>query len=345
MKTLSAVAFVVLLFGCRGADSTRGGSPLNHLSVAMSPYQDIAMIVNARPLGLEAKYRLSLDLHTMAWEDILPAIASAGKTVDVGFGSLIEYLTKQRALNSESGDPVLFIYPVYVFKGGAFVTFNPRIHALTAEDLRSNPALIRKFLSYRIGAQKKSVYEMMIYTLARRARVALSSLKLSDTPLNDGILATQNGSLDIAEAGLTQITETTKQGGRVLLTMEDVGFADITGFICKSSTLKNRRADVDKLIRMWLDSTRYVMANIDKNSANSLEFLRKTAATRYTLEQYKTALSQEIFPLTPDEVRQTFLDEGSAYSVRRISGDVGAYLVATKSAATAPVAPEILDLR
>ena len=341
----AVLVLAALLFGCPSEEQSSGKTgDVRALSVAISPYQDIAMIVNAAPLGLEKKYGVRLDLRTMAWEDILPAIASAGRTVDVGFGSLIEYLTKQESLNAATEDPVLFVYPVYVFKGGAFVTFDPNIKQLNADALR-DPVRIREFLSYRIGAQKSSVYEMIIYTLARRAGVSPKSVKLYDTPLNDGILAAQQGSLDIAEAGLTQITEAKKRGGRVLLTMEEVGFANVTGFLCKRSTLGRRRADIEKLVRMWFDSTRYVMTDLDKNSAESLAYLKRSAATQYTLEQYKAALSQEFFPLSVEEARRTLLADGAKYSVRRISRDVGAYLVAVKLASSAPPPPDIIDVK
>ena len=50
--------------------------------------------------------------------------------------------------------------------------------------------------------------------------------------------------------------EAKKRGSRVLLTMQEVGFADVTGFLCKRSTFGRRRADIEKLIRMWFDSKR-----------------------------------------------------------------------------------------
>jgi hypothetical protein len=58
-------------------------------------------------------------------------VASAGRTVDVSFGGLIEYLNKVHTINAGSPDPVLFIFPLYAFKGGALVTFNPKVPNLT----------------------------------------------------------------------------------------------------------------------------------------------------------------------------------------------------------------------
>ena len=115
------------------------------LSVGISPYQDIAMIVNIKNLDLEKKYNTKVELQTMNWEDIVPAVASAGKTVDIGFGSLVEYLTKSNNINKDSKDPLLFIYPAYIYNGGGFITFKNDIPIINSNNL-GNDSLVAIFL-------------------------------------------------------------------------------------------------------------------------------------------------------------------------------------------------------
>jgi len=297
------------------------------LRVAMSPYQDLAMLVNIEPLGLEQRYGTDVELLTMGWEEIPPAVASAGRAADIGFGSYIEYLTKYENLNAGSNDPVLFIYPLYVFKGGAFVTFNSQVPSLTAQQLNNNgDAAVRSVLGGRIGAQRASVYEMMIYDLALRHGVNPSSLRITDTPLDQGFLAAERGDLDIAEAGLTQITEARRRGGRVVFNMADVGFADITGFIVKRSVYERRRRDVENLIRMWFDCVNYVYRDLNVNSAASLAYLNANASTRYTLPEYRAALEQEYLPRTVREAASAFIVPTGQFSYGRIGATVNAYL-------------------
>ena len=64
------------------------------LQVGLAPYQDMAILVNYKPLGLDQKYGIELDLKTLAWGDLVPALASAGTTVDVSFGGLAEYVNE-----------------------------------------------------------------------------------------------------------------------------------------------------------------------------------------------------------------------------------------------------------
>ncbi|MBN8707228.1 MAG: hypothetical protein J0L62_15255 [Bacteroidetes bacterium] len=314
------------------------------LTVAISPYQDIAMIVNIRNLELEKKYNTQVDLQTMNWEDIVPAVASSGKTIDVGFGSLVEYLTKSNNINKDTEDPLLFIYPAYIYKGGGFISFNSDVPVINSSNL-DKESIVASFLKNKIGAQKNSLYEMLLYSLAKKNNVDIKDMKIFDTPMNDGLLATQSGSLQISSAGLTQITEALKQNGRVVLTMEDLGFADVTGFICKKSVWDKKKKEIENLIKMWFECVDYVMTDIDKNSKFSLKYLGEKAATKYTLEQYKTALSQEYFPRTVDEANKEIVSDSGKFSYQRISNDVSDYLLTNKIVDKKPNIPQFIDLK
>lgn len=295
--------------------------------VAISPYQDIAMIVNIKNLNLEEKYGTKVELLSMNWEDILPAVASSGKTVDIGFGSLTEYLTQFANLNRNTKNPVLFIYPAYIYKGGGFMTFNKDIAEINSENIDSL-AIIKDFLSYKIGAQKNSIYEMIIYSLAKRANIPFKDVHLYDIPLNEGFLASQgnNPDIDITSAGLTQITEGLKHGGKLVLDIETGGFADITGFICKKETYNKYKNDINNVIRMWFDCSAYVLSDVENNSTYSRQYLNEKAVTHYTIEQYKTALSQEFFPISIDEAEVQIVSDTGIFSYSRISKDIIDYL-------------------
>lgn len=316
----------------------------NPLKVGISPYQDIAMIVNYEHLGLEEKYDMMLDLITMNWEDIVPAIASSGETIDIGFASIIEYLTKVNNINHDAEDSLLFIYPAYLFKGGSFITFDEEIPVLSKSDL-SNKEQVNNFFNNKIGAQKNSVYEMMLYSLARKNKISINELNIYDTPLNDGLLATQSGSLDISSAGLTQLTEAKKRGGRVVLDMETMNFAnDMTGFVCKKSTLINREDEIKNFIRMWYECVDYVFKDLEKNSNISLEYLNNKAATKYSLEQYKAALSQEYFSKSIDEANKVFISEEGKYYYKRVANDIINYLEENDIVKKRPKIPEFINI-
>jgi hypothetical protein len=291
---------------------------------------------------MDATSASNIRLVTLPWEDILPSVASAGPTVDVGFGSLIEYLTKYPQLNKDQVDPVLFCYPAYVFKGGAFITNDPNVPELTTDNI-NDVHIIKRFLSYRIGAQKNSVYEMMLFSLAKKAGIKLKEVRITDTSLNDGILAVDGGSLDIASAGLTQRAESLRRGGRVVLSMEALGFADITGFICRKSLLDKRQADVRLVVTTWFKCVNYVYADMHKNSAAPLAYLKKHAATKYTFDEYKRALAEEYFPRTLEEAERELVASDGKFSVPRIAHEVSDYLVMVGIAKEKVPVPKMLS--
>ena len=145
--------------------------------------------------------------------------------------------------------------------------------------------------------------------------------------MNDGLLAVESKSLDLSAAGLTQVAEIQKQGGHLVISMEDAGFADITGFICRKSVLESRKADIENLIRVWFDCVDYVFTDMKANSANSLAYLKANAATQYTFDQYSSALSQEYLPRSLEDLSTNILQPGSKFDMARIGKEINAYLV------------------
>jgi len=305
------------------ASATVAQAPLR---MGIAPYQEIALLVNEKPLGLEKKYGVTLELITMPWEDLLPAVASAGQTIDIGFASLSDYLAKAKRLNSKQDDPIIYLYPAWVFHGGGFITFNKDVPEINAKSIK-DPAIVKKFLSYRVGVQKNSCCHMLLWKLANDAGIKLPDLKVTDTTLNDGLLATENGSLDIAASGLTQRTEALKRHGRVVLTMDTVGLMDPGGFVCKESIYKKRKKEIDSLVRMWFECTNYVLSDIDHHNKATLAYLKANASTNYTPAEFKSALSQEFIPQSVEEAQTEVVSGKGKYSISAASDEINKYLI------------------
>jgi ABC-type nitrate/sulfonate/bicarbonate transport system substrate-binding protein len=342
---VGAVASAILLVAAAVAffshSTTPGAAPL---TVAIAPYQDLAMLTVYKKLGLEEKYGTPIKIVTLPWEEIQPSLASAGQTIDVGFGSLIEFLTKYQNVNTDNSDPLVYVFPAYVFKGGGFVTFNKEVPNLD-QSAGLAPDQVRKFFSFRIGAQKDSMFDMMIYSLARKSGVPIDRSKLLDTTMGDGLLAAQGGGIDVAAAGMTQRNEALEKGGRLVLTMDQLGFADLTGVISRKSTLERRRHDIENLIRMWFDSVNYVYSDIDQNSAIPIAYLDKTASTKYTVASFKRALEAEYLPRSIAEAQRAIIAPDGSFSLKRISSDISAYLVEQKIARNPPPTPSPIEVK
>lgn len=347
-KQLASVLAIFSLLQLAACSGDSGTSPMDSsnkpLKVGISPYQEIALIVNEKNLGLEEKYKTKLELITMPWEDLLPATASAGQTIDVGMASMSDYLAKSKHLNAEGEDPIIYLYPIWVFHGGGLITFNKDVPEINEKTIKDK-ALVKKFLSYKIGVQKNSCCHMMIWKLAKIAGMKLSDVQIIDTTLNDGLLATENGSLDIAGAGLTQRTEAIKRKGRVVLTMDTAGTNDPGGFVCKESVYKARKREIDSLVKIWFDCTNYVLSDIDKNSGDTLKYLEANAATKYTLSEFKSALAQEYVPKSISEMQKNVVEGEGKYSIAQAVKLINEYLLDIGVTETPVEAPKVISVK
>ncbi len=313
------------------------------LRVAIAPYQDMSMLFATKPLALEKKYGIKLEFLTMPWEEIIPTVASAGQTVDIGFASLCDYMCKSEHLNSKGDDPLLYIYPAYIFRGGAFMTFNPNMPIINNHNV-NDPNTIKKFLTYKLGVQKNSCCHMLLWLLAHNAGIKLSSVPIIDSTLNDGMLAAENGSLDAAAAGLTQRTEALKRHGKVAVDMDTVKLVDISGFMCKESVYKKRKKDIESFIRIWFDSANYVLSDIDHRSSPAIAYLDAHASTHYSIREFKAALSQEYFPKSIAEVEKEIVSPKGTYSIDRTANLCSQYLLDIGATKTAQPAPHIITM-
>lgn len=295
------------------------------ITVLISPYQDLAMLINIYDLGLEEKYKTTVGIKTIPWEETYTTILSANSPADIAFASYADFLTKKTNLNKDSNDKLLFIFPAYIFRGGAFVSFRNDIQPVNRESL-TDTKIISKFLSYRIGLPKNTLYQMLLFHLATTVDIPMENVEFVDVGFDSGFLAAKTGSLDIAAVGLTQLTEAQKDGGSVVLNMDTLGISDITGFIVRESVLKDKRKEIENLIHMWFECVDYVFSDLDKNSKASLEYLIENAATKYTLESYKAALSQEFFPKSLDEIKIELLDSNGSYPVDKIDKIIRSFL-------------------
>jgi len=314
------------------------------LKVAIAPYQDMAMLMNAKPLGLDKKNGIDLQLLSMAWENLTPAAASATPSVDVAFASMVQFITQEHSLNAGSSDPIVFFYPAYVFRGGAFVTFNKDVPELTKADM-NNPDKIKQFLSFRFAAQKTSSYEMLLSKLARKVGMSLKDLKIVDMDAGDGLLAAQNGSVDVSSAGLTQRNEAVKRGGRVVLTMDDMSQVDIAGFIAKKSTIDAKQKELVAFLNTWADCCAYTLSDLNTNSEYPLTYLRKNSSTQYTPQEFATALSQELLPTSVADLQTNVVNLGSRYYYGQIVTNTVEYYMESKAITAPPQNIQMLDIK
>ena len=124
--------------------------------------------------------------------------------------------------------------------------------------------------------------------------------------------------------------------------MDDLRFADFTGFIVKKSVYEKREKDVKNLVRMWFDCVNYVYEDMDKNSEASLTYLNRQASTHYTLDEYKRALSHEYLPRSVAEADDEFIKDSGKFPVKDIRATNFDYLIRQGVIKSPPNVPDFI---
>lgn len=337
------VILAIIVVAVRQGENTAstGARPLK---VAIAPYQDMALLMNANRDVIQKKHNLDVEYTTVAWEDLTPTIASAGESVDLAFANLTEFVTNERNINKNTSDPLVFIYPAYIFLGGSFVSMNPNMPVLTKADL-DNPTKLKEFLKYKFAAEPKSQFEQMLFVVAQKAGVDFKTVKITHIGAADGLLAAMNGSVDATSAGLTQRNEAIEKGGRVVLDSVDVNSYTIAGFVTKQSTLDKKQSEIEDFMKVWYNSIAYVFEDADNRAAEPIKYLDQTSSTKYTVETFKRALAQEVFPKSISEVNEMILNKGAKYDYKAFTDSLISFELANKIITEAPQNIKMLDIK
>ena len=96
---------------------------------------------------------------------------------------------------------------------------------------------------------------------------------------------------------------------------------------------------------MWCDCAHYVLSDIDHHSDAALAYLNANASTRYTISEFKRALSQEYFPQSIDAEEKDIISDTGKYSIKKISKLCNEYLLDIGAIKAPRPAPKIIDLK
>jgi ABC-type nitrate/sulfonate/bicarbonate transport system substrate-binding protein len=321
LKVLFLFLIIAMLVSCSRNKSDK-------IIYGISPFQDTSMPKVAEGMGLYEQNNLNVELVSVAWEDVIPSIASGGRTIDIGIGSINLLLPRAENINVLGGGDVTFYFPLYVFKGASLM-MNKELKIKTISDfLELYPDDRNRAM--KIGLPQGTPYEQMLLAALKIAGMSPENdIDLRYVKLSDGLPAFLSGNLDIVGAGVTQRTEAMRYGHKIFIDMESLGFAEIIGIVTTKRFAEKHPSELKKLIYIWFESVEKLMSDVDKHSKHVLEYLSATASTRYTLEEYKRALNFQEFPTSIEKAKSLFADEKGKFYWKRTWDIVNSYLLDT----------------
>ena len=293
-----ALGFVFALIWRRGA--LEKPARLTTIRYGITPYQDSALPVVANELGWYRKNGINFKLVPLAWGDVVTALSSG--SIDVAIYNFNSFQAPYENAAKGSRKPI-FYCPTYVFKGQAIM-----VHANSEfrpfEDIEGDSVEQRERRLAETASQLRGKRVAITEgTELEQIVVALAAFLAKD--------------VDAFAAGLTERTEARRHGAVELLVTSDVMLPVIDGIITTEDFALKERAILDKLVRIWFQTIRFMEEDLTANSQYILRYLAKAASTRYSPEEYRIAWTFNVFPKNIVEANNLFSQTSSPYYWRK----------------------------
>jgi len=154
--------------------------------------------------------------------------------------------------------------------------------------------------------------------------------------IEDALAAFLAGNVDAFAAGLTERVEARRHGAVELLTEADVMSPVTNGLITTEAFAAKHKDVLDKLMADWFRTIEYISADVPQNSLEIRDYLRTSASTRYSPEEYSIAWTFDVFPQNKSQANEMFNKPSSGFYWKKSWDDVSNVLIANKVVKSRP---------
>jgi len=307
----------------------------------ITPYQDSALPVVAEMKGWYREQGIEVQLVPLAWGDIVTALSSGA--IDAAIYNFNSFLPPYQNAAQGTAKP-LFYAPLYIFKGQAIMVHPQSGFQITNPSAATNTPLdsaeiIRRasdLKGKRIGVTKGTELEQIVLAALAKAGLSASDAQIIYAAPEDSLAAFLAGNLDAFAAGLTERIEARRHGAIELLTQADVMMPVTDGLVTTDVFASKNQAALDKLVTSWFRTIQYIQEDVPKNSAEIRDYLRTSASTRYTPEEYAIAWTFDDFPTTPKAANEVFNNKDSKFYWKSSWDYVAKFLIDQKQITQVP---------
>jgi NitT/TauT family transport system substrate-binding protein len=310
----------------------------------ITPYQDSALPIVAAMKGWYQEEGIKVELVPLAWGDVVTALSSG--SIDVAIYNLNSFLAPYQNAALRSPKPV-FYAPLYVFKGQAIMVRGDSgwqtvdsSQTSTSHTLAEAVSMIAAQLKgKRVCVTKGTELEQLVLAAMAKADLEQSDVNIIYASPEDCLAAFLAKSIDSFAAGLTERVESHRHGAVELLTTSDVMMPVIDGLVTTENFASKDQDVLDKLVLLWFKTINYIAADVPGNSVEIRDYLRKTASTRYSPQEYAIAWTFNIFPHNVKEANDLFNRENSQFYWKKSWDGIEDFLISQNQAkARAPYA-------
>lgn len=313
--------FALALIWRRGA--LEKPARLTTIRYGITPYQDSALPVVANELGWYRKNGIDFKLVPLAWGDVVIALSSG--SIDVAIYNFNSFQAPYENAAKGSRKPI-FYCPTYVFKGQAIMVhgnseFKP-FEDIEGDSVEQRERRLEETASQlrgkRVAITEGTELEQIVVAALNKAGLDRErDVTLIHASPENALAAFLAKDVDAFAAGLTERTEARRHGAVELLMASDVMLPVIDGIITTEDFALKEGPILDKLVRIWFQTIRFMEEDLTANSQYILRYLAKAASTRYSPEEYRIAWTFNVFPKNIVEANSLFNQTSSPYYWRK----------------------------
>src|SRR5271166_544891 len=302
---------------------------LTKISIGLSPFQDTLLPVIGKEKGWFEKEGLNVEFKTLAWNAIIPAVASSAIDVAVyNTTGVVSVFNKQ--------PDILFWYPWDIFAKGAALMGRPNIGLKTVEDFEKEgmahaeavKATIQQLKSKLVITTMGSDMGKAVVEATRNNGLARDDFKIIDMDPDQWLAAFISGTGDAYLGGIPQRTRLNKEGYLTLVTGSDLAPVPLNGWITTKEFAEKNPEALLKLQHVMFKIIRYTDANQDEIAKAITDRLNTETGAKMSIEDFKRFWNEiEVYPKNAANVKKEILDDGGFANWKRTWDNDNYYFV------------------
>jgi NitT/TauT family transport system substrate-binding protein len=302
---------------------------LTKVTIGLSPFQDTLLPVIGKEKGWFAEEGLDVDFKTLAWNSVMPAVASSAIDVAVyNTTGVVSVYNKQ--------PDILFWYPWNIFAQGAALMGRPNINLKTVKDFEATgmphpeavKATIQQLKSKTVVTTMGSDMGKAVVEAARTNGLARDDFKIIDMDPDQGLAAFISGTGDAYLGGIPQRTRLNQEGFLTLVTGPDLAPVPLNGWTTTKGFAEKNPEALLKLQHVMFRIIRYTDANQDEVAKTITDRLNAETGAKMSIADFKRFWNEiEVYPKNAGAVKTDMLDESGFANWKRTWDNDNYYFV------------------
>ncbi len=311
----------VVLVGCGAQPAPE--EAMTEIKLGISPFQDTLLPFIGLEKGWFAEEGLDVELITLAWNDVGPALASRSVDVAVNNTSGVVALVHQ-------APEIIYWYGFNPFDQGSALMANPdsglkSVEEFEAEGMSHDDAVTAAFEQL----EGTTILTTMATDMGKEVILALKSVGLDyrqdaeiiDMDPDQGLAAFISGTGDAYLGGIPQRTRATKEGMKVIASGPDLSPPPVNGFLTTDEFATENDEAMLKLMHVMFRIIRWCDDNTDECGTMITDELNSQTGASMTVDDFTTFWQNwEHYALNASDVQEMILDPGG-YSYWKATWD------------------------